>query len=165
MLTQAELKELLSYDADTGQFTRLMSATRTDRIGKIAGKNRPDGYREIKINGKEYYAHRLAWLYVHGEWPADQIDHINGVRSDNRIDNLRLASKKQNMENRKQQINNKSGYRGVYWHTTSGKWRARVKHHGKHYESGSFDVLEEAAAAAKAMRDQLFTHNKTEYSA
>lgn len=165
MLTQAELKEYLVYDADTGQFTRLMSATRTDRIGEIAGKNRPNGYRDIKIAGKDYLAHRLAWLYVHGEWPADQIDHINGVRSDNRIDNLRLVSRKQNMENQTLHVNNKSGYRGVYWCKVNGKWRARVKHQGKHCEAGLFDVLEEAAAAAKAMRDRLFTHHKTEYAA
>lgn len=165
MLTQAELKQLLTYDADTGQFTRLVSATRKDRVGKIAGTVNMNGYRNIKLGKNVYKAHRLAWLYVYGEWPENLIDHINGVLDDNRIENLRSVTHKQNMENQTLHVNNTSGHRGVIWKSSEQKWMARLTHHGKRVTIGRFSTLEEAAAAAKAMRDQLFTHNKTEYAA
>lgn len=165
MLTQAELKELLVYDPVTGIFTNRVTRNSRALIGAEAGKDRLDGYRDIKINHKIYLTHRLAWLYVHGEWPADQIDHINGVRSDNRIDNLRVVTNKQNGENQTLRSNNTSGHRGVTWDKVNGKWMAQIKHHGKIHHLGYFSILEEAAAAAKAMRDRLFTHHKTEYSA
>ena len=99
MLTQAELKQLLIYDPVTGVFINRVTRNSQALIGNEAGTNHPDGYRHMKINHKCYLAHRLAWLYVHGEWPDGQIDHINGNRKDNRIENLRLVCNKQNSEN------------------------------------------------------------------
>ncbi len=81
-----------------------------------------DGYLMIMINGKAYPAHRLAWLIVYGTMPDGFIDHINRVRTDNRISNLRLVTHSENMQNRKIQKNNKSGYRGVSWDAKYGKW-------------------------------------------
>jgi len=165
MLTQAELKQLLIYDADTGQFTRLVSATRSDRIGEKAGALNGFGHRQIRLNGKLYMAHRLAWLYVYGEWPETNLDHINGSPDDNRIINLRLATSKQNQENVKLRVDNASGYRGVNWSKSERKWVARVQHHTQRILVGKFDILSDAVNAVKEARNQLYTHNKTEYAA
>ena len=164
MLTQSELKELLSYDPATGVFVWRV-ARRGVKAGDEAGRNSGIGYRQITINGRYYLTHRLAWLYVHGVWPAEEVDHINGKRDDNRIENLRAVNRKQNGENQALQNKNQSGHRGVYWHKACGKWQASVRHHGKSYYLGLFDILEEAAAAAKQARDKLFTHHKTEHAA
>jgi hypothetical protein len=88
--------ELLSYEPRFGYFFWKINRG-SSKAGDVAGSVCPDGYRLIKVDGKSYKAHRLAWLMTHGEWPAEQIDHINGVRTDNRIVNLREASKKQNL--------------------------------------------------------------------
>lgn len=162
-ITQAELKRLLNYDPITGVF--VWRVARKDRIGKSAGSLNTNGHRQLKINDKHYMAHRLAWLYMRGEMPTVEIDHINGNKDDNSIDNLRLASHKQNMENVKLRINNKSGFRGVSWHKATGKWRARVEHHGKSCSLGLFNNIEDAVVAVRSARDLLFTHHKTTHSA
>lgn len=165
ILTQDRLKELLDYDPETGVFTiRLYRGGRV-KAGEVAGAPMNRGYVHIKADGKKYLAHRLAWLWTHGAWPTNEIDHINGERDDNRIENLRSVTKKQNCENRKQQINNKSGYRGVHWHKASGKWQAMIRHCGELIPLGLFNDVTEAASVAKAARDKLFTHHKTEYAA
>ena len=163
MLTQAELKELLTYDPATGVF--VWRVARKDRIGEKAGALNGFGHRQIRLNGKLYMAHRLAWLYVHGEWPKTNLDHINGIPDDNRISNLRLATSKQNQENVKLRIDNASGHRGISWNANSQKWVARVQHYKKRICVGYFNTLTEAAEAVKIKRDQLYTHNKTEYAA
>lgn len=163
MLTQAELKELLTYDPATGVI--VWRVARRDRIGEKAGALNSFGHRQIRLNGKLYLAHRLAWLYLHGEWPETNIDHINGVPDDNRIDNLRLATSKQNQENVKLRVDNASGCRGVNWNHREHKWVARVQHHKQRIHVGKFDLLKDAIAAVKEARDQLYTHNKTEYAA
>ena len=165
MLTQAELKKLLIYDPVTGVFTNRVTRNSQALIGNEAGTNHPDGYRHMKINHKCYLAHRLAWLYVHGAWPNGQIDHINGNRKDNSIENLRLVCNKQNSENQTLHVNNTSGHRGVTWDKSSCKWMAQIRHNNKRKFIGRFATLEEAALAAKQARDQLFTHHKTEYAA
>lgn len=111
ILTQSKLHELFFYNADTGIFTNKSNRF----IGKQAGTLQKRGYSTIGIDGKRYYAHRLAWLYKNGELPSNEIDHINGVKSDNRIDNLRLATRSQNASNRPIQSNNTSGHIGITW--------------------------------------------------
>lgn len=91
MLTQARLKELFHYDKETGAFTHI-KARRGVRVGKILGCLANNGYLVIRADGKLYLAHRLAWMYVHGAFPPDQLDHINRMRTDNRLCNLRLAT-------------------------------------------------------------------------
>ena len=164
ILTQDRLKELLNYDPETGVFTWRVCRYCV-QAGETAGYLNPNGYIYIKIDGKDYRLHRLVWLYVHGIIPKQQLDHINGNRSDNRLVNLRVVTNKQNCENRKQQANNTSGYRGVHWNASANKWVARIRHHGKRHHVGVFDTAEEAGRAAKAARDMLFTHHKTEYAA
>jgi hypothetical protein len=110
------------------------------------------------INDKSHQAHRLAWIYMTGHSPKNQIDHIDGVRFNNAWVNLREATNKQNQENRALSLTNVSGYRGVCWKKSLQKWSARVGHHGKRLHIGYFDTPEEAGKAAAAKRAELFTH-------
>lgn len=143
ILTVQRLKELLHYDADTGQFTGLRANGRKhERVGT---GNR--GYLVICVDQKRYKAHRLAWLYVHGEWPNDQIDHINGDRADNRISNLRAATNSQNKQNlRKARSDSRSGLIGAMWDGRSNKWRANILVDGKRKYLGYFEQAEQAHA-------------------
>ena len=154
MLTQSELKELMHYDPAAGQFVRLKARFHPQRIGQIAGcvnKHPRRGYVVIKIHGKSYEAHRLAWLYMTGEWPKSQIDHRDEDKTNNRWDNLREATHTQNIWHRGKQKNNASGIRGVYWRADIGKWRAVLqagrKAGRKALFSAHFATREEAAAA------------------
>jgi hypothetical protein len=100
-MTQDELKELIQYDSNTGIFVWAKNRRGKAIKGALAGRTHPSGHRVIRVNTTSYYAHRLAWLYVYGSIPENlMIDHINGVRDDNRIENLRVATAKQNSENR-----------------------------------------------------------------
>lgn len=146
MITQAQLKELLSYDPETGVFTWNVSKNAI-KIGGIAGGLNSKGYWQIKINLKTYRAHRLSWLYMTGNWPEDQIDHINRNRSDNRFVNLREATQSQNQGNSKKYKDVSSVYRGACWHKRDKKWRVQIMVNGKKKWIGYFDQ-EEAAAAA-----------------
>ena len=110
MITQQELKEALSYNKDTGTFTWIKTAT-------VAGSKLNTGYISIKINQKRYVAHRLAWLYIHGDMPNNQLDHINRNKSDNRIENLRECNNAENSQNKINPLStNKSGYFGVSYY-------------------------------------------------
>ena len=164
MLTQERLKQLLDYDPVTGVFTRRESQ-RKDRIGKAAGAANTKGHIQIRVDGTLYVAHRLAWLYVHGELPTLQLDHFDGDKTNNRISNLRLCTNKQNGENRPMHPRNTSGFRGVSFDKQHGKFRAYIGHHMTHRFVGLYATAEEAGAAAKAARDELFTHHHTPYSA
>lgn len=146
-LTQDRLKELLSYDPQTGTFRWIRKpAVRANRIqvGDVAGcLCKTHGYIMIGIDGVVYRAARLVWLYVHGEFP-EFIDHENTCRSDDRLDNLRVATRSQNQANRQKQVNNTSGYKGVTPH--QGKWVARVTFKGRTLRRSGIDTPEMAAA-------------------
>ena len=145
-----KLRKILSYDPEIGIFRW---AAREDRdkawnsrcSGKEAGCIRnTDGYRVIKIDGVQYLAHRLAFLYMTGSWPKDQVDHINGDRNDNRWCNLRGCTLVQNLWNSKGRKLNKSGYRGVYWHSQAKRWYAAIKTKTTTESLGLYDTKEEA---------------------
>ena len=148
-LTQARLKELLHYDADTGIFTWISQSKHSSYlIGKEAGyiSKASRKYIGITINGvcKLLLAHRLAWLYMTGEFPKNMIDHIDGNPLNNKFDNLRNANRFENQHNQKLTQRNKSGLKGVSWHKISGKWTAQICHKNKKYYLGLFDDKNDA---------------------
>lgn len=146
-LTAARLRELLSYDPDTGEFFRLQRR-RGVRVGPVPCTVAGNGYRYITVDLGRYLAHRMVFLYMTGEWPTGEVDHINGIRTDNRFANLRDVSRRVNSENRwKPQGVTRSGARGVSWHDHSRKWRVRINVHGVEHRVGLYDTIEEATAA------------------
>lgn len=141
LLDLARLKAELKYDPTTGDFRR---------DGVIAGTSwahRNTRYRKISIDGQQYLAHRLAWFYMHGLWPAHEIDHINGNGSDNRIANLRQATRGENSTNSPAQKSNKIGLRGVHFHRGAKRYRAQICKNLKITHLGYFDTAEDAHAA------------------
>lgn len=154
-ITQAELKELLDYDPETGIF-RWKICRGGKQAGRVAGCKHRQGYVYMEINSKHQAAHRLAWVYVYGVIPDGvTIDHINGVRDDNRIENLRLATKAQQMQNKQTYKNSTTKTPGVNFHKASGKFAARVTINGVDHWIGVFDTLEEAAEARRKKKAEL----------
>lgn len=153
-MNQTRLKQLLRYDPDTGRFTWLVTKGRI-LAGNIAGHKNNHGYWLIRIDRQSYMACRLAWLYMTGNYPALVVDHINGIRDDNRFSNLRLASKSENgMNRRKVNTNNTSGVAGVNWSKDKGKWEARITRNYRKIRLGYFERKEDAVEARrKAERD------------
>lgn len=149
MINQELLKELFDYNLDNGNFTWLTNRGKNLLVNTIAGTNVGNGYTRIRINGKQYLAHRLAWLYVYGVWPIEQLDHINGIRSDNRLSNLREATNKENNVNRGLTKVNTSGYKGVSWSKHANKWLSRIMVNGKSLHLGYFIDKDEAIEAYK----------------
>ena len=145
MITVGRLKEILSYDPQTGNFVWLEHRGRVNK-GDIAGTINHAGYVAINTHGKRYMAHVLAWLYMTGEWPENCMDHKNGVRTDNRFENLRPATYSENNCNRKF-TGSRSGVKGVTWHSIGKKWQARIKVNRIEIHLGLFDNIGDASAA------------------
>lgn len=147
-LTAERARELFNYDEATGALTRRLSVRRGRiKAGGALGSLDSHGYLQTFIDGRMRLLHRVIWLMVYGTWPAGQIDHINGARTDNRLANLREASREENCRNSKVQSNNASGKKGVSFHKPSGKWQARISVDGKRRSLGAFDRKEDAADA------------------
>lgn len=146
VLTQERLKQSLTYDPETGLFTRNDSAG-GEAKGSVAGGVLNTAYIAIRIDRRDYLAHRLAWLYMTGEWPISYIDHINRVPGDNRWENLRAASQTQQNANMGIRKDNTSGYRGVKWDKKRGKWSANIQVNGKQKHLGAFDDKQTAYAS------------------
>jgi len=148
-ITQEWLKENTFYDPDTGTFIWIKSPYHKSQLnGKEIGWITVGGYRLTKIRGKEYQCHRLIWMYMYGEWPKDEIDHINGVCDDNRIINLRDVPHSENGKNLKLSRRNKSGCTGVC-KSNSGSWMAYIRAKGKHTHLGTFNNYRSAVCARK----------------
>ncbi len=145
MLTLEELKYNLDYNSDAGVFTRLVSNTGAVKVGDVAGWVQPNGYTYIRVLSKAYLAHRLAWFYVNGVWPSDEIDHIDGVRGNNAILNLRECDKFQNQCNTLPRKDSLCKSKGVDFMKLKGKFRARIRVRGKDIHLGIFDTEEEAS--------------------
>lgn len=140
------IKDAVHYDPITGKFTWLPGQR---YAGKEAGSlHNILGYVRITLKGKSVYAHRLAWFIVHGHWP-EYIDHINGVRNDNRIVNLREVPKQVNHKNMKCYSSSSTKVTGVCWHKQSSKWRAYITLDKKQAPLGCFDSFEDAVQARK----------------
>ena len=157
-LTAESLREALDYDPATGLFTWRISRSNV-HAGSRAGSDDGNGYVQIRLFRRTYRAHRLAWLYVYGVWPECMVDHKNRTRSDNRIENLRLADDSQNLQNTPTRSNNRSGYRGVYWHARAKKWAAEINAYGCQKYLGLFGTPEDAHTAYLMAAAGLHTHN------
>lgn len=142
-ITQEEIKELLSYDEKTGFFTWI-APTKGNRIkGARAGFQHSNGYRYIRLKGKDRYEHRLVFLYVTATYPKNEVDHINRNKNDNRFCNLREATRAENVRNVESRKDNSSGTSGVHWCNTHRKWIVQVQVNGKRIK-GQFKSKEEA---------------------
>lgn len=158
--TQERLRELLDYDEETGVFRWRVPGhgNRLAKAGEIAGTLRPDGYISIYVDSCSFQAHVLAWRWVFGAWPTNDIDHKNQLKNDNRLDNLRLVTRSENKHNQGLLRNNSSGHKGVYWRAQSQKWRAEIYVNGKHLFLGEFADKADAIAARKAAEQRFFGH-------
>jgi hypothetical protein len=160
-LTVQQLRDALDYDHTTGRFywRRRKGVHHTTNVryaGKEAGHRCPRlGYVLLGFNGRLYRAHRLAWLYVFGEWPAGDLDHINGDGFDNRTANLREATRTQNNGNMRMPSHNTSGLKGAYWDKRAERWMSQIKHQGRQHYLGYFDTAEQAHAAYAAAAVRL----------
>lgn len=148
-----EVDKVFSYNTDNGNFTRKIRTARCTQVGELAGHINTQGYVIIKYLGIAYKAHRLAWLLVNKEWPKGDIDHIDGNKSNNAINNLRDVSRSINALNTSNISKNKSGYKGVSIH--NGKWRARIMLNGISTIIGSYDTVEEASIAYIEYKSKL----------
>lgn len=148
--SQARLKELFDYDEQTGELIWKVSIAKNIKVGQVAGSIKPDGYRAIRIDGTTYRAHRLVWMWVNGEDPEHlTIDHINHQRDDNRIANLRLAT-------RQEQNRYKQNTVGAYLNKERGKYQARIVIDGRNKYLGCYDTLEEATAVYHQKAQELY---------
>lgn len=152
MVNRDVLVSALSYNKDTGEFVWIKRTSNRINIGDVAGRV-SQGYVGISLNGKRYQAHRLAWLYVYGEWPDKMIDHINQNRSDNRIANLRLANKSENAKNTKLPSDNSSGRIGVSWNKNKSKWESYINVSKRRKNLGTYDDYELACFVREEAED------------
>lgn len=152
-ITQKELKEIVSYDKETGLFVWLRPTGRRAKAGQIAGAKNTLGYIQISINRMKYSAHRLAWLYVKGEFPSLDIDHIDEDKANNRISNLRCVTRSENMQNRKSaNSNNASGFLGVSFVPRLNKFSAEIWLNGIKSRLGHYLTPVEAHVAYLAAK-------------
>ena len=154
-LTAERVRELLEYNPVTGEFCwRNPPNGRT--LGQAACSKNGNGYLRTRVDYRLYYNHRLAWLWVHGEWPKHTIDHANGARDDNRLCNLRDVPHRNNIENqRRTPKNSTTGFLGVYWDAINKKFRARIVTNGKRISIGRYTTPEEAHQAYLTAKRQL----------
>ena len=149
MITQKEIKEMLSYNPNTGCFIWMVSRG-SAKVGDAAGGINGKGYFQIRVKGKIYLSHRLAWMITHGKFPEYDTDHINHDRADNRIVNLREVTRQENMKNASLYKTNTSGCCGISWFKSDGKWMAYIKLNGKDAYLGLFTDKFEAICARKS---------------
>lgn len=159
----AALRQLVDYDPDTGAFTyRHVPSMHPSRNSRVAGRpafhrKHRQGYLVAVVFGRQMYAHRAAWALAHGSWPTGEIDHINHDRADNRLANLRVVGKAQNMRNMPKLRNNSSGRTGVYL-TPNGTWLAAIRVDRKLHNLGRFSAFEDAVAARAAAEKRFGFH-------
>lgn len=152
-MNQEYLKSIINYDPETGIFTWRVKMGSLATVGKIAGSLHREGYVCIMILGKEYKAHRLAFLYMTGSFPI-VVDHINSIKDDNRWGNLRECTKLENAHNRKLSSLNTSGVKGVSWCESKGKWTGSITYKGKQTYR-TFKTKEEATLFVQTLRETL----------
>ena len=148
LLSPEDVRFRLDYNPETGELF-WKNSKMPKRNGTVAGGRQKIGYHVTSIDKVHYLSHRLAWCHFYGEWPTLLVDHINGVKTDNRISNLRLATKQENNFNSNMWKSNKSGFKGVHWCKQKGKWKAQATNNYAAVHLGFFDDPEEASKAYK----------------
>lgn len=154
MIDQAYLKSLLIYDPCTGAFIRCKPRGNNAKVGALVGCKDVHGYLVVRIDGKLYKLHRLAWLYMTGAMPSE-VDHLNRKRDDNRWCNLREVDSSQNSHNIGVPKHNKSGHLGVSWDSKNSKWKAQITVNGKRINLGRFRYIGDAVSAREAAERRL----------
>ena len=160
-LTRDRLLDLLSINTEHGTFTWKHTMGGKAKKGQEAGALTANGYVTIRIDQRDYLAHRLMWLYVYGGFPVLNVDHIDRDKTNNRPTNLRIATEKQNAENRPLKSKNSSGHRGVFYrkYLKSKPWHVSITNNRKTIHVGYYATADEAIAARRAAEDQYFTHH------
>lgn len=154
MISQEILKEHFDYCDGNLVWKKVINSNCKRYLGKIAGSEKQSGYMCIVLSGKTYYTHRLIFLYHHGFLPKT-VDHINGNKKDNRIENLREVTQQQNTFNSIKKSTNTSGIKGISWHKQCKRWRAECCINGKNFYLGLFDSIEEARIYLNKKREEL----------
>ena len=162
MIIQERLQELFEYDPETGRLTNRIMRNSRSLKGWIAGCINERGYRQVWVDGKKYYEHRIIWCFMTGEWPKE-IDHWNGVRDDNRWTNLRVADRSQTCWNAGRKVVS-STPQGVHRRSDRPKWRVQISARGRSYHLGDFDTVDEAqkayTEAAERLHGEFASHNR-----
>lgn len=160
MLTAERLRAVLKYDPLSGHFTWRQSPSNRVKVGSRAGSKKGNGYVYIGIDGREYLAHRLAWLYFIGTWPTHEIDHRDTDSSNNRWSNLRAATPTVNKQNRRRACrNSRTGLLGASWDQRAGKFASSIVVSGKKHSLGYYATAQAAHAAYVAAKRQLHEGN------
>lgn len=157
-LTAEALRLLVTYDSQTGELCQRNATGRHGcwKAGRAMGSLAPTGYMTIRLHRRLHQAHRLVWLYVHGQWPSHDIDHINGIRTDNRIENLRDVPNEVNRQNTKRaRVDSRSSVQGVRYDGRRGHYVAQIRHKGRRHYLGSFGSPDAARAAYVAAKTKL----------
>jgi len=150
------VRELFNYCPETGILTWAVRPARRVHVGDIAGTLTVPGYWEVRIKNIPYRVHSVIWLWMTGTWPDDVIDHIDTDGANNRWLNLRPATHAENTANRRRNVNNSSGFKGVSWHAATGKWQAYIRVNYKRIHLGIFDTPETAHDAYRAAATKYF---------
>ncbi len=148
MITQDIVRDLFTYSPDTGILVRAKKVKGGVNAGDEVGLSvNSAGYKQVTINGKSYLLHRIIWLYVNGSLPVEIMDHINRDKTDNRICNLRLVSKRENNINQGLRKDNTTGYKGVSYSKSKRKYVSHMRDIGKRVYLGAFTTAQEASIA------------------
>jgi hypothetical protein len=154
-MTADEARRRFEYDPETGTLRWKIRAARNVKVGDITGNKTSTGYLQVRWNYKNLLVHRVVWLMVHGEWPVEEIDHINGDRTDNRIVNLRRASRRQNGQNLKRHREGRLPGTKRFKQNMKNPWEARISIGGKYKYLGLFTTEQEAHKAYLAALSEL----------
>ncbi|EEO0547732.1 endonuclease [Salmonella enterica] len=154
LMSVGDIRDLIDYNPENGVLTAKVNFSGS-QAGSVIGSQTWQGYYAFSLFGKKCFAHRLAWLLHYGEWPSQPIDHINGIKTDNSIRNLRLCSLSQNQFNKPTQKNNTTGVKGVYWNKRDKRYVASVQFNGKKYSAGHHKDIDSAKEAVMKLREKL----------
>ncbi|EJY4845936.1 HNH endonuclease [Salmonella enterica] len=154
LMSVGDIRDLIDYNPENGVLTAKVNFSGR-QAGSVIGSQTWQGYYAFSLFGKKCFAHRLAWLLHYGEWPSQPIDHINGIKTDNSIRNMRLCSLSQNQFNKPTQKNNTTGVKGVYWNKRDKRYVASVQLNGKKYSAGHHKDIDSAKEAVMKLREKL----------